>query len=76
MPVTDCGRRRLDGLLAAAAIGYLCKHHATLSGAEGGCQAEVGVGSSMGAAMISQALEAGPKVVSNAAESARGPSQE
>ena len=59
-----------DGFLAAAAIGYLCKHNATLSGAEGGCQAEVGVGSSMGAAMIAQAMSAGPKVVSNAAESA------
>lgn len=59
-----------DGLLAAAAIGYLCKHNATLSGAEGGCQAEVGVGSSMGAAMIAQAAGAPPKVVSNAAESA------
>ena len=59
-----------DGYLAAAAIGYLCKHNATLSGAEGGCQAEVGVGSSMGAAMIAQALGEGPKVVSNAAESA------
>src|SRR6476660_1690292 len=58
-----------DGFLAAAAIGYLCKHNATLSGAEGGCQAEVGVGSSMGAAMIAQALSASPKVVSNAAES-------
>jgi len=59
-----------NGFLAAAAIGYLCKHNATLSGAEGGCQAEVGVGSSMGAAMIAQALGASPKVVSNAAESA------
>ena len=59
-----------DGFLAAAAIGYLCKHNATLSGAEGGCQAEVGVGSSMGAAMIAQALDSRPKVVSNAAESA------
>jgi L-serine dehydratase len=59
-----------DGLLAAAAIGYLCKHNATLSGAEGGYQAEVGVGSSMGAAMIAQAFGATPKVVSNAAESA------
>jgi len=59
-----------EGLLAAAAIGYLCKHNATLSGAEGGCQAEVGVGSSMGAAMIAQALDSRPKVVSNAAESA------
>jgi len=58
-----------EGFLAAAAIGYLCKHNATLAGAEGGCQAEVGVGSSMGAAMIAQALGAPPKVVSNAAES-------
>ncbi len=59
-----------EGFLAAAAIGYLCKHNATLSGAEGGCQAEVGVGSSMAAAMIAQTLGAHPKVVSNAAESA------
>jgi L-serine dehydratase len=59
-----------EGFLAAAAIGYLCKHNATLSGAEGGCQAEVGVGSAMAAAMIAQSLGAGPKVVSNAAESA------
>ena len=59
-----------NGFLAAAAIGYLCKHNATLSGAEGGCQAEVGVGSSMGAAMIAQALDSRPKVVANAAESA------
>jgi len=58
-----------EGFLAAAAIGYLCKHNATLAGAEGGCQAEVGVGSSMGAAMIATALGASPKVVSNAAES-------
>src|SRR5262249_20725662 len=33
------------GMLAAAAIGYLCKHNATLSAAEGGCQAEIGVAS-------------------------------
>jgi L-serine dehydratase len=59
-----------EGLLAAAAIGYLCKHNATLSGAEGGCQAEVGVGSAMAAALIAQALGASPKVVLNAAESA------
>jgi L-serine dehydratase len=59
-----------EGLLAAAAIGYLCKHNATLSGAEGGCQAEVGVGSAMAAAMVAHASGASPKVVSNAAESA------
>ena len=44
-----------EGLLAGAAIGYLCKHNATLAGAEGGCQAEIGVASAMGAALIAQA---------------------
>jgi L-serine dehydratase len=58
------------GLIAAAAIGYLGKHNATLSGAEGGCQAEIGVASSMGAAMIAQAYDSDPQVVANAAESA------
>ena len=45
-----------DGFLAAAAVGYLGKHNATLSGAEGGCQAEIGVASAMGAALIAQAM--------------------
>ena len=45
-----------EGMLAAAAIGYLCKHNATLSAAEGGCQAEIGVASSMAAALIATAL--------------------
>jgi L-serine dehydratase len=57
-----------DGFLAAAAVGYLCKHNATLSGAEGGCQAEIGVASAMGAALIAQAHDFGPQVVANAAE--------
>jgi L-serine dehydratase len=59
-----------NGFLAAAAIGYLCKHNATLSGAEGGCQAEIGVASAMGAAFISQAYDFPPQVVANAAEAA------
>jgi len=58
-----------NGFLAAAAVGYLCKHNATLSGAEGGCQAEIGVASAMGAAFIAQAHDFGPQVVANAAES-------
>ncbi|HEU4616933.1 MAG TPA: L-serine ammonia-lyase [Gammaproteobacteria bacterium] len=58
-----------DGFLAAAAIGYLCKHNATLSGAEGGCQAEIGVASAMGAAFIAQAHDFPHQVVANAAES-------
>jgi len=59
-----------DGMLAAAAVGYLCKHHATLSAAEGGCQAEIGVASSMAAALVATAYDAESRVVENAAESA------
>jgi len=59
-----------NGMLAAAAIGYLAKHIATLSAAEGGCQAEIGVASSMAAALIATAHDAEIKVVENAAESA------
>jgi L-serine dehydratase len=59
-----------EGLLAGAAIGYLCKHNATLSGAEGGCQSEIGVASAMTAAFIAQAMGSTPLVIENAAESA------
>jgi L-serine dehydratase len=58
-----------QGMLAAAVIGYLCKHNATLAGAEGGCQAEIGVASAMGAAFLAQAHDFEPQVVANAAES-------
>jgi L-serine dehydratase len=57
-----------NGLLAAACVGYLCKHNATLSGAEGGCQAEIGVASAMGAALVSEAMGYPPQVTANAAE--------
>jgi len=57
------------GMLAAAAIGYLCKHNATLAGAEGGCQAEIGVASAMGAAFLAQANDEPNQVIANAAES-------
>jgi L-serine dehydratase len=59
-----------EGMLAAAAIGYLCKHNATLSGAEGGCQAEIGVASAMGAALLAQVYDAPPQVAANAADAA------
>jgi L-serine dehydratase len=59
-----------EGMLAAAAVGYLCKHHATLSAAEGGCQAEIGVASSMAAALTATVFDAPSLVVENAAESA------
>jgi L-serine dehydratase len=57
------------GMLVAAAVGYLCKLNATLAGAEGGCQAEIGVASAMGAALIAQASDFPHQVVANAAES-------
>lgn len=59
-----------EGLLAAAAIGFLAKHNATIAGAEGGCQAEIGVASAMAAAMLAHGMGYGVRVVENAAETA------
>jgi L-serine dehydratase len=59
-----------DGMLAAVVVGYLCKHNATLAAAEGGCQAEIGVASAMGGALLSQAHDFDNQVIANAAESA------
>ncbi len=59
-----------EGLLAGLAIGYLCKHNATLAAAEGGCQSEIGVASAMAAALIAQVMDSSPQVIENAAESA------
>ncbi|WP_448564369.1 L-serine ammonia-lyase [Thalassotalea ganghwensis] len=55
-------------LLTAAAIGILYKTNATISGAEGGCQAEVGVACSMAAGALAELMGASPKQVENAAE--------
>ncbi len=43
------------GLLAAGLVGFLCKNNAGIAGAEVGCQGEIGVASSMAAAMIAYA---------------------
>src|SRR4029077_15585444 len=51
-------------------VGYLCKHNATLSGAEGGCQAEIGVASAMSAAFLAQVHDSSPLALEYAAESA------
>jgi L-serine dehydratase len=59
-----------EGLLAGVAIGYLCKHNATLAAAEGGCQSEIGVASAMAAALIAQVMGSSALVIENAAESA------
>ena len=55
-------------LLTAAAIGILYKTNATISGAEGGCQAEVGVACSMAAGALTEVMGGSPKQVENAAE--------
>lgn len=55
-------------LLAAAAVGVLYKEQASISGAEVGCQGEVGSASSMAAAGLAQVLGGTPEQVENAAE--------
>lgn len=63
---SQAGVRRF--LLAAAAIGNLYKQNASLSGAEVGCQGEVGVACSMAAAGLAQALGATNAQIEYAAE--------
>ena len=55
-------------LLTASAIGGLCKHHASISGAECGCQAEVGSAAAMAAAALAAVLGGTVMQVENAAE--------
>ncbi|MEW9901887.1 L-serine ammonia-lyase [Pseudomonas putida] len=55
-------------LLAAAAVGILCKKNASISGAEVGCQGEVGSACSMAAAGLAEVLGATPAQLENAAE--------
>jgi L-serine dehydratase len=55
-------------LLTAAAIGGLVKHNASISGAECGCQAEVGSAAAMAAAGLAAVLGGSPAQVANAAE--------
>ena len=55
-------------LLAAGAIGGLYKRNASISGAEVGCQGEVGVAASMAAAGLAELLGGSPQQVCMAAE--------
>lgn len=55
-------------LLAAAAVGVLFKENASISGAEVGCQGEVGSACSMAAAGLAEVLGGTPSQVENAAE--------
>jgi L-serine dehydratase len=58
----------VDFLLTAAAIGMLYKENASISGAEVGCQGEVGVACSMAAAGLAAVMGGSPEQVENAAE--------
>ncbi|MCM2515827.1 L-serine ammonia-lyase [Streptomyces griseoincarnatus] len=55
-------------LLAAGAIGMLFKENASISGAEVGCQGEVGSACSMAAGALAEVLGGSPEQVENAAE--------
>ena len=64
----DPERDILTFLLTASAIGMLYKRGATISAAEGGCMAEVGVACSMAAGAFAACMGAGPETVEQAAE--------
>ncbi|AXI47399.1 L-serine ammonia-lyase [Sulfitobacter sp. SK012] len=57
-----------DFLLTAAAIGGLVKFNASISGAEAGCQAEVGSAAAMSAAGLCAVMGGTPEQIENAAE--------
>ncbi|WP_029897790.1 L-serine ammonia-lyase [Desulfohalovibrio reitneri] len=59
-----------EGMLAAAAVGFLAKNNASIAGAEVGCQGEIGVASAMAAALIAYARGHNYRVAENAAETA------
>jgi L-serine dehydratase len=58
----------VDFLLTAGAVGFLYKENASISGAEVGCQGEVGVACSMAAAALTAVLGGSVRQVENAAE--------
>jgi len=58
----------IDFLLTAAAIGILYKENASISGAEVGCQGEVGVACSMAAGALCAVMGGSPAQAENAAE--------
>ncbi|MCK2041530.1 L-serine ammonia-lyase [Chromohalobacter salexigens] len=63
-----CQRDVVDFLLTAGAIGILCKKNASISGAEVGCQGEVGSACAMAAAGLAEVMGGTPAQVENAAE--------
>ena len=61
-------RAYVNSMLVAAAIGMLCKKNASISGAEIGCQGEVGVACAMAAAGLTAALGGSNEQIESAAE--------
>lgn len=57
-----------EGMLPAAAIGFIIKHNASISGAEVGCQGEIGAACSMSAALLAYINKHDMHRVANAAE--------
>ncbi|WP_125609870.1 L-serine ammonia-lyase [Specibacter cremeus] len=71
--MADASQEQVDDvvvrfLLAAGAVGVLYKEQASISGAEVGCQGEVGSASSMAAAGLAEVMGGTPEQVENAAE--------
>jgi L-serine dehydratase len=60
----------INGLFTAGAIGYLIMRNATVAGAEGGCQAEVGAASAMAAAAATEMMGGTPRQCMHAATTA------
>jgi len=60
----------IKALFNAGAVGYLITYNATVSGAEGGCQAEVGSASAMAASAATELMGGTPKQCLSAASSA------
>lgn len=72
--ITYCKMKKLshesiiNGLLVAGLFGIIAKTNASVSGAECGCQAEVGVACSMGAALLGTALNFNNECIAQCAE--------
>lgn len=60
----------IEALLNASAVGYLITRNATVSGAEGGCQAEIGSASAMAASAVTELLGGTPEECLDAASTA------
>ena len=71
LALQDCYKisdgRLIDALFNAGAVGYLAMRNATVAGAVGGCQAEIGVASAMAASAAAELMGGGPEVCLDAA---------